>query len=105
MSITTSPCKRRATQKISFVDINEGDFLGCAPLAWAGCNGHEEVVKILLEWQEVNPDKPDNYGATPLSYAAECGHEGVVKILLEREEVNPEKPDNYGQTPLAVAAR
>ena len=37
-------------------DINEGDFLGRGPLAWAALYGHEGVVKILLELTEVHPD-------------------------------------------------
>ena len=88
-----------------FYDINTGDFLGCTPLAWAACNGHEQVMKILLGREEVNPDKPDNYGRTPLSYAASAGHEWAVKILLGREDVNPNKPDSRGQTPLFGASR
>ena len=43
-------------------DIDGGDFSGCTPLAWAAHNGHAGVVKTLLEWEEVNPDKPDNCG-------------------------------------------
>ena len=85
-------------------DINEGDFLGYGPLAWAARNGHEEVVEILLGQEEANPDKPDNRGQTPLLFAARNGHEEVAKILLGREEVNPDKPDHYGQTPLSHAA-
>ena len=69
-------------------DINE-DYVEFTPLTWAARNGHEEVVKILLGCEEVNPDKADYFGETPLSQAARKGHEGVVKILLEREEVNP----------------
>ena len=85
-------------------DINEGDFWGCVPLAWAARNGHEGVVKILLGRGEIDPDKPDNDGRTPLWQAAWNGHEGVVKILLGREGVNPDKPDILGQTPLYRAA-
>jgi len=85
-------------------DLNEPDFAGRAPLVWAAHNGHEEVVKILLGREEVNPDKPDIEGQTPLTYAAWYGHEGVVEILLRREEVNPDKPGNYGRTPLSYAA-
>ena len=85
-------------------DLNETDFAGRAPLVWAAHNGHEEVVKILLGQEEVNPDKPDIEGQTPLTYAAWNGHEGVVGILLRREEVNPDKPGNYGMTPLSHAA-
>jgi len=86
-------------------DINGEGYLGCTPLSWAAYNGHEEVVKILLGREEVNPDKPDNSGKTPLSYAAQSGHERVVKILLEREEVNPDKLNYSGETALSYAAR
>ena len=57
----------------------------------------------LLEWEEVDPDKPDSGGQAPLSYAAEGGYDGVAKLLLEREEVNLDKPDDNGQTPLPFA--
>jgi len=85
-------------------DINEGDFSGRTPLAWAAHSGHEEVVNFLLGREEVNPDKPDIEGLTPLSLAAWNGHEQVVGILLGQEEVNPDKPGNYGRTPLSYAA-
>ena len=90
--------------KMGCYDITGGDFSSCTPLAWAAYNGHEGVVKILLEWEGANPDKPDNSGQTPLSYAALNGHEGTVKILLGREGVNPDRPDNKGLTPLSCAA-
>jgi ankyrin repeat protein len=59
---------------------------------------------MLLERDDVNPDKPDNYGQTPLSIAASDKREGAVKILLGRNDVNPDKLDNKGQTPLWRAA-
>ena len=85
-------------------DINEGDFGGYTPLAWAARNGHDGMVKMLLGQKIVNPDKPDNDGRTPLSHATGRGHEGVVRILLERKKVNPDKANNYGLTPLSCAA-
>jgi len=84
--------------------INEGDFFGRTPLAWAAHNGHEEVVKLLLGREEVDPDKLDIDGHTPLSLAAWDGHERVAKILLGREEVNPNKSNSNDQTPLSLAA-
>ena len=84
-------------------DPDGEDYLGRTPLVWAA-EGHEEVVKILLGQEEVNPDEPDSYGQTPLSVAAEGGHEGVVKILLGRDEVNSDKLENGGWTPLSLAA-
>ena len=71
-------------------------------------------MKLLLEREEVKPDKPDKrrrdplsgkiYGSpTPLSYATSDGYERVVKLLLERKEVNPDKPDERTRTPLSYA--
>jgi len=85
-------------------DINDGDFGGYTPLAWAARNGHDEMIKMMLGWGTVKPDKPDNSGQTPLSHAAGRGHDGVVKILLERKEVNPDQPNCAGVTPLSCAA-
>jgi len=85
-------------------DINQEDCLGNPPLMWAARNGHEGVVKTLLELGDVNPDKPGNYDRTPLWWAALNGHEGVAKILLGRDDVNPQKPDNNDQTPISCAA-
>ena len=73
--------------------INEGDYWGFTPLAWAAHNGHEGVVKVLLRQEEASPDKPDDYGRTPLSHAALNGHEGVVEMLLVQEGVDLNKPD------------
>jgi len=75
-----------------------------APLLFTAKRGHERVLKMLLEREEVNSDKPDNLGRTPLWDAAWYGHEGVVEILLGREEVDPDKPDNCGGRPLSCAA-
>ena len=84
---------------------NERYCLGDSPLAWAARNGHEEMVKMLLGREEVDPDEPNNYGQTPLFYAAEMGNEEVVKLLLGREEVNPDCADNDGRAPLSYAAQ
>ena len=86
-------------------DINDGDFGGYTPLTWAARNGHDEMVKMLLGWETVNPDKPDNSGQTPLWHAAWRGHEGVVKMLLGWHGANPDHPNRAGATPLSGAAR
>jgi len=87
-------------------DVNARDCTGSTALTWAAYKGHEEVVKMLLEHKDVNPDRADTkYGWTPLSWAAERGHEGIVKMFLERREVNPDPADTNGRTPLFLAAR
>ena len=86
-------------------DVNATDCLGNTALTWAAEQGHERVVNMLLEREDVNPDRTDTQdGRTPLSWAAEHGHEGVLKMLLERKDVNPDQADiKYGRTPLLWA--
>ena len=90
--------------KVEGCDINQKDCTGNTPLIWAAWNGHEGVVKILLEQDQVSPDGPGRRSQTPLCSAAENGHEGVVKILLERDDVDPNVQGSWDQTPLSFAA-
>ena len=81
----------------------------CGPpcgLSLAAENGHEAIVKMLLEREEVDPDQADTeYGGTPISWAACNEHEAVVKVLLEREGANPDQANTeYGRILLSQAA-
>ena len=60
-------------------EVDQQDCTGKTPLARAAKNGHEGVVKILLQQENVNPDHPDINNLTPLAWAAIEGHERVVK--------------------------
>ena len=92
--------------KMKECDVNAGDYMGTTALIWASARGHEEVVKVLLDQEDINPNQADtNYGPTPLTWAARSGHKEVVKMLLEREDVNPNQADtDSGHTPLTWAA-
>ena len=61
---------------------------GRTPLFRAAENGHEEVVRVLLERNDVNIDAVDRYGQTPLCVAAQRGHKGVVRILAEQSDAS-----------------
>jgi hypothetical protein len=75
-------------------------------LSWAAENGHEAVVRLLVEREDVEADSKDNHNQTPLSWAAENGHEAVVRLLVEREDVEADSKDMiYGRTPLSWAAK
>ena len=89
-----------------YVNPNRSCKYGQTPLSWAVENGHEGIIKLLLERKDVNPNIPDTTaGRTPLSWAAVKGYEGIVKLLLGRKDVNPDTPDTeYGRTPLSWAA-
>ena len=84
-------------------DVNATDCIGHTALVWAAIEGHEEVVRRLLDQEGINPDhvhtRSGPSGRTPLSWAAESGYEGIVKMLLERGDVNPNHTDT-DQTPL-----
>ena len=88
-------------------DVNAADCTGMTALTWAAGRGHEEVVEMLLDREDINPDQPDaKYGRTPLSLAARNGHDRIVGMLLKQEDVNPDQPDTeYGRTPLLWATK
>ena len=64
-----------------------------------------EVVRALLEREDVNLDWADKSGITPLIWAVETGHEEVVQILSKREDPKSCRADtDYTQTLLSKAA-
>jgi ankyrin repeat protein len=52
----------------------------------AGENGHETVIKLLLDNEDVDPDSKDEDGRTPLLWTTRNGHETAV-MLLQRHGV------------------
>ncbi|KAL6406233.1 hypothetical protein AUP68_10402 [Ilyonectria robusta] len=83
---------------------NLGDSYGRTPLWWAVQNGHEMVVKLLLENGADTEATDKHSGWTPLLHAAVEGHEAVVKLLIEKG-AKCEAKDNGGRTPLLWAAQ
>jgi ankyrin repeat protein len=86
------------------VEINAADQEGRTPLSRAAGNGHELVVKLLLDRGPRLETKDDVFGQTPLSVAAQNGHDLVVKLLLDKG-ADPETKKTGGQTPLLLAAK
>ena len=83
-------------------DLNVKDGSDRTPLSWAVEQGHEAVVKLLLEKGAELESEDKEYGRTPLSRAAENGNEAVVKLLIEKG-AEMESKDNRGWTPLFMA--
>jgi hypothetical protein len=86
-----------------YIYVNKKDSHGRTALYWAAGNGHEAVVKLLLD-KGADLEAKDEWGQTPLSQAARNGHEAVVKLLLDKG-ADLEAKDKWGQTPLWQAAR
>lgn len=81
------------------------DSAGRTPLSYAAMHGHEAVVNLFIERDDVDLDRRDDvFGQTPLSIAAENGHEAVVKLLVTRDDVDVNLRDEDDRTLLSCAA-
>lgn len=87
------------------ISVNELDRNKSSPLHWAAKMGHDPIVKMLLDRDDIEPDLENNRSRTPLSFAAERGHLPIVDLLLQQKNVNPNSKDYYDRTPLSFAAK
>ena len=76
------------------VDVNSKDSDdGRTALSLAAGNGHEAVVRLLVERDDVDVNSKDSdLERTALSLAAENGHKAVVKLLQSHTSPPPHPP-------------
>jgi ankyrin repeat protein len=79
-------------------DIDVADAAGNTPLQCASLNGHEDVVKTLIE-AGCNVHCVNDRKDSPLLDAVENGHLEVVKLLLAAG-VNPKIRNEEGEEPI-----
>ncbi|KAL8659763.1 MAG: hypothetical protein Q9226_000259 [Calogaya cf. arnoldii] len=65
-----------------FVDVNAADEEGRAPIIYASCFGHEDVVEALIQ-AGADVDKKDRNQWTALMWAMTNRHKNIAKILLD----------------------
>ncbi|QGA13764.1 hypothetical protein EYB26_001415 [Talaromyces marneffei] len=86
-------------------DVNYKDkSFGRAPLSWAIKNGHEAVVKLLLD-HNADVLTKDKSGRTPLILASENGFEAIVKLLIDKNADVRSRDRDFGRTSLSWAAK
>ncbi|XWX02319.1 hypothetical protein V2A60_010356 [Cordyceps javanica] len=85
---------------------SKDEVYGHTVLSWAARNGHDAVVRLLLEKGPVDTETKCYNSWTPLSWASWNGHEAVVERLLDIERTNADPKDSLtGWTALALASK
>ena len=85
-------------------DLDNPDSFGWTALHRAAENGHEKIVKLLME-KGCDVNLATAFGGTALHRAAKNGHTHITTVLLGCEKILVDVPDNYGGTALHRAAR
>ncbi|KAI9801465.1 MAG: hypothetical protein M1833_002697 [Piccolia ochrophora] len=85
-----------------FVDVNAPDEEGTAPLIYASCFGHQDVVAELLS-AGANVDKQDRNQWSALMWAMTNRHKAIAKLLLDHG-ASTEVKSSSGRTAFDFAA-
>lgn len=75
---------------MSKVNINAQNDYGETAIMFACCNGHENIVKLLLQNPDININIQNEDGYTALMLSSLKGHQNIVKLLLQVSAVGAE---------------
>lgn len=83
-------------------DVNAKDGMKDTPFLYAGAEGRDEILKLILAAGKAKLDDTNRYGGTALIPAAHHGHPRTVSILLEAG-LDVDHINNLGWTALLEA--
>uniref|UniRef100_S4R518 glutaminase n=1 Tax=Petromyzon marinus TaxID=7757 RepID=S4R518_PETMA len=70
---------------LSAMDMEQRDYDYRTALHVGSAEGHQDVVRFLLEKCKVNPTPKDRWGNTPMDEAVRFGHQEIVHLLQQFE--------------------
>lgn len=96
---------RDLLKEIPVSEINSRDPYGQTPLVLAVRHGHWDIINVILDDSNVDPNLSDDDGRSPLSIASQLGYSSVVEKLLSTGETDLNLPAFDGWSPLMYASR
>lgn len=83
-------------------DVNAKDSINDTPLLYAGAEGRNDILKLILATGKANLRDTNRYGGTALIPAAHHGHPETVRLLLATA-IEVDHVNNLGWTALLEA--
>lgn len=80
------------------IDINCLDENGCTPLLEAARHGHESIIAVLLEQENIDVHRRDSRGSTALLWAQRQGHSNIadqLEAFMSSERGNRGQGDHH----------
>jgi hypothetical protein len=93
----------KALLEIGKVDPCSQDDLGFTILTYAAIYDHKDIVKLLINNDDVDINMADRDSRTPLMHAAINGKDDVAKLLISKDQIEINCRDKRGCTPLIWA--
>ena len=78
-------------------DVNFGGQFGITALQLAAQNGHEEVVRLLLDAPDIDVNRADVLGWTALTEAVWRGRTDIIRLLLAAPTIDLNHVDTTGR--------
>ena len=83
-------------------DVNAKDSIHDTPFLYAGAEGRNDILKLILATEKANLRDTNRYGGTALIPAAHHGHPETVRLLLATA-IDVDHVNNLGWTALLEA--